>query len=101
MLPQEDPMQNLMLLKSYNVPELTKRPVSYSPASFKNAIYNQNPGISVIYKELRSSDEIKAQRHKDEQAFYVNSYRGQGVGTDSAKTSIHTDATSGATRKSR
>lgn len=101
MLPQEDPMQNLMLLKSYNVPELTKRPVSYSPASFKNAIYNQNPGISVIYKELRSSDEIKAQRHKDEQAFYANSHRGQGVGTDSARTSIHTDATSGATRKSR
>lgn len=61
MLPQEDPMDNVMLLKSYNVPELTREPVAYSFSEFKDAVYNQIPGVSVKYKELRSPAEIARQ----------------------------------------
>ena len=52
MLPQEDPEQNIMLFKSYNVPELTKDAVPFSYEQFKEAIYNQE-GDTVTYKELR------------------------------------------------
>lgn len=38
-LPQRDPEQNIMLLKSYNVPELTKDAVRTTPAQLKEAIY--------------------------------------------------------------
>lgn len=61
MLPQEDPMSNIMLLKSYNVPELTREPVAYSFHEFKDAIYEQIPGTSVKYKELRTPEAIASQ----------------------------------------
>lgn len=38
-LPQEDPEQNLLLLKSYNVPELTRDRVRISPATLRKCIY--------------------------------------------------------------
>lgn len=53
MLPQEDPEQNLLLFKSYNVPELTRNAVSFSSKQFRDAIYNQADGSSVTYKEIR------------------------------------------------
>ncbi len=40
-LPQRDPEQNLMLLKSYNVPELTKDVVRTTPAQLRKVIYEQ------------------------------------------------------------
>lgn len=72
MLPQEDPTQNLMLLKSYNVPELTREPIAYDADQFKDAIYNQE-GTVIKYKELRSLEIIanqKAQDAKDRQVVY-------------------------------
>lgn len=39
LLPQEKPEQNMTLLKSYNVPELTIDKVSISPETFRNTIY--------------------------------------------------------------
>lgn len=39
LLPQEKPEQNMTLLKSYNVPELTIDKVSISPEAFRNTIY--------------------------------------------------------------
>ena len=48
MLPQEDPEQNLFLLKSYNVPELTKNAVPYNANDFKQVIY-QTDGAPVKY----------------------------------------------------
>lgn len=48
MLPQADPESNLLLLKSYNVPELTKDAVPYSADQFKEVIYKQE-GMSVTY----------------------------------------------------
>lgn len=42
MLPQEKPTDNILLLKSYNVPELTKDAVKWNADDFKNAIYHQN-----------------------------------------------------------
>ncbi len=102
MLPQEDPVQNLMLLKSYNVPELTRHPISYTPEMFKETIYNQNPGISVTYKELRTADEIKEQQRKDAQARLMNIGRKRMAAGDSTRVSLPvTDATSGASRRSR
>ena len=102
MLPQEDPAQNLMLLKSYNVPELTRQPVAYTPEMFKDVIYNQNPGISVTYKEMRTADQISQQQQKDRQARLMNTSNVQNVAVDSSQTSTPaTDATSGASRKSR
>ena len=61
MLPQENPQTNIMLFKSYNVPELTREPVAYSFREFKDAIYQQIPGTSVKYKELRTPEEIARQ----------------------------------------
>ncbi len=100
MLPQEDPMQNLMLLKSYNVPELTRQPISYTPEMFKETIYNQNPGINIIYKELRTKDEINSQHQNDERARLVKA--NNKITGDSAQAPLKTtDATSGASRKTR
>lgn len=48
LLPQRDPEQNILLLKSYNVPELTKDAVSVSPEEFKKLIYTTE-GIPVAY----------------------------------------------------
>lgn len=39
-LPQRDPEHNILLLKSYNVPELTKDAVRTTPAELKKVIYN-------------------------------------------------------------
>ena len=38
-IPQEDPEMNILLLKSYNVPELTKDPVTISAAEIGKCIY--------------------------------------------------------------
>ncbi len=65
MLPQENPESNLLLLKSYNVPELTRQRVQYSPEDFKDAIYTQLPGTEVKYKELRTPEALAAQRAQD------------------------------------
>lgn len=45
-LPQEDPMHNVLLLKSYNVPELTKNAVQVSEETLKQCIY-QTEGKAV------------------------------------------------------
>lgn len=39
LLPQQDPEQNLLLLKSYNIPELTRNPVSVTPEELKAVVY--------------------------------------------------------------
>ncbi len=39
MLPQENPLDNIKLFKSYNVPEITRNAVQYSPSDFKKVIY--------------------------------------------------------------
>lgn len=49
-LPQLDPEHNLMLMKSYNVPELTRTAVSHSHEDFKEVIYNDEATRSVTYK---------------------------------------------------
>ncbi len=41
-LPQEDPEQNIMLLKSYNVPELTKDAVRVTPSALRRCIYDSD-----------------------------------------------------------
>ncbi len=48
-LPQEDPMHNVLLLKSYNVPELTKDAVRVSEETLRNTIYNTE-GKKATYK---------------------------------------------------
>lgn len=40
MLPQKDPEQNVLLMKSYNVPEMTKDAVKVPSKKFKDVIYN-------------------------------------------------------------
>ena len=49
MLPQADPEQNLLLLKSYNVPELTKDAVMQTPEDFRKVIY-ETEAKPVSYK---------------------------------------------------
>ena len=41
MLPQADPEQNILLLKSYNVPELTREPVRIPMEDFEQTVYGQ------------------------------------------------------------
>ena len=48
-LPQRDPEHNIMLLKSYNVPELTKDAVQISEGTFRQCIY-ETEGKKIIYK---------------------------------------------------
>lgn len=48
LLPQRDPEQNVLLLKSYNVPELTKDAVSVSAEELKKLIYTTE-GTPVNY----------------------------------------------------
>lgn len=43
LLPQRDPRYNTRLLKSYNVPELTRSPIQVSPADISNAVLHQEP----------------------------------------------------------
>lgn len=50
LLPQEDPEQNLLLLKSYNIPELTRNAVRHSHEKFREVIYGEPKPIS--YKAL-------------------------------------------------
>ena len=50
LLPQLDPEQNLLLLKSYNVPELTRTPFRISSEQFKEAIYTDDATQRVSYK---------------------------------------------------
>ena len=38
-MPQRDPEHNILLLKSYNVPELTKNAVGVSPETLRKCIY--------------------------------------------------------------
>ncbi|MBP5361274.1 MAG: PD40 domain-containing protein [Bacteroidaceae bacterium] len=95
MLPQEDPIQNLMLLKSYNVPELTKEPTAYTFDQLKDAVYTQNPGTDIKYKELRTPDQIKEQQKYDTVAIYPD-----GVpATLPPGTKPATDANTGASPK--
>ena len=107
MLPQEDPVQNLMLLKSYNVPELTKEPTSYTFAQLKEAVYTQNPGTDIKYKELRTPDQIKQQQKCDTAAIYpdgvpANIPQAQQPAADATTgASPKADATTGASPKAK
>ena len=38
-IPQRDPEHNILLLKSYNVPELTKNAVKVTPETLRKCIY--------------------------------------------------------------
>ena len=51
--PQKDPEHNLLLFKSYNVPELTRNAVPYQFKEFRDAIYQQK-GTPVTYREIRN-----------------------------------------------
>ena len=107
MLPQEDPVQNLMLLKSYNVPELTKEPTSYTFAQLKEAVYTQNPGTDIKYKELRTPDQIKQQQKCDTTSIYAdgvpaNIPQGRQPAADATTgASPKADATTGASPKAK
>ncbi len=50
LLPQEDPEQHLLLMKSYNVPELTRDAVSLSAEEVKDIVYDDNSVQKVVYK---------------------------------------------------
>lgn len=52
-LPQEDPRHNILLLKSYNVPELTKNAVKVSEETLKETIYGTE-GNQATYKRKRT-----------------------------------------------
>lgn len=107
MLPQEDPVSNLMLLKSYNVPELTREPISYSTEQLKEAIYTQVPGTDIKYRELRTPEQISTQRKQaaslpDEQASTEATSAGQPTPTDAQTgASPKADAQTGASPKAK
>lgn len=52
-IPQEDPEQHTMLLKSYNVPELTRTKVPVTHDQLKEVIYDDNQIKKVNYKPLK------------------------------------------------
>lgn len=52
-IPQRDPLQNILLLKSYNVPEMTRDAVPYSSDDFKKVIYGSD-GRAVNYENANN-----------------------------------------------
>lgn len=50
LLPQRDPEQNLLRLKSYNVPEFTQDRVEVTSAKFKQIIFQDEPIVKAKYK---------------------------------------------------
>ena len=50
LLPQRDPEQNLLLTKSYNVPELTRDAVTLTADEVKACIYADEKAQKVSYK---------------------------------------------------
>ena len=50
LLPQEDPEHNLYLMKSYNVPELTRDAVRTTPEALREVIYNDEKTGKATYK---------------------------------------------------
>ncbi len=50
LLPQLDPEQNLLFLKSYNVPELTRTPVKVSAEEFRRVVYDDDATQPTTYK---------------------------------------------------
>ena len=49
LLPQEDPEQNMLRMKSYNVPELSKTPVEVSAKELRKVIYDDDNAKKVEY----------------------------------------------------
>lgn len=50
-LPQLDPEQNILLTKSYNVPELTRDAVQTTPEQLKKVIYDDKATGKITYKK--------------------------------------------------
>lgn len=50
LLPQADPEENLLLTKSYNVPELTRDAVRVSPEALRKCIYADEQTQKAVYK---------------------------------------------------
>lgn len=48
LLPQADPEQNLMRMKSYNVPEFSRSAVNVTPEQFREAIYADDDNIRKV-----------------------------------------------------
>jgi len=48
LLPQEDPEQNLLLLKSYNIPELSRNAVSLSADDFRKVVYGDARKVEFV-----------------------------------------------------
>ena len=46
LLPQDDPESNFLLMKSYNVPELTRDAVPFTAEQFKEAVYGPDRPVS-------------------------------------------------------
>ena len=57
LLPQRDPEYNQLLLKSYNVPELTKRAVQVSIETLKHVVYHTE-AEAAEYKETHPSPSL-------------------------------------------
>ncbi|MCM1109550.1 MAG: hypothetical protein NC388_10980 [Clostridium sp.] len=55
LLPQEDPEQNILLLKSYNVPELTRNAVSIPKSDFHKVIY-ESEGTPIRFVPSPATD---------------------------------------------
>ena len=50
LLPQLDPEYNLLLMKSYNIPELSRTPVQVSEETLRRVIYDDKAAGRVTYK---------------------------------------------------
>lgn len=50
-IPQANPQENIMLMKSYNVPEFTKTPVTVTPDDFRSAVYDDDAAKKVTYRK--------------------------------------------------
>lgn len=64
-LPQRDPEHNVLLMKSYNVPELSKNAVKVSEQTLRDVIYNTD-GETATYVGEPRTDAITGATRKDE-----------------------------------
>ena len=63
LLPQDDPRHNHMLLKSYNVPEFSREPVSVGAETLRRVIYDDSAVRPASYSPLGAGTARDRERH--------------------------------------
>lgn len=82
-IPQEDPEMNILLLKSFNVPELTRNAVEISQDDLRRCIYDTE-GDQATYRRTKASQRLQMEGSTDAQTGASKQADGQTGATKKA-----------------